>query len=636
MPTLTPTRKQPKPDSNGHEPAARQRTRARVTVAIGIVGACAVATLSPLGNPPAVAQISGANTINDTVRIGEPKLAGVTTDIHVLAFNDLHGHLDGSTSGNVYGRYAGGAAALGKQILDRKARYPRTLTVAAGDLIGATPLSSSLFEDEPAIVALNMMGLEFSSVGNHEFDRGKAHLERMQKGGCVKVCLGAPYPSLNSSFEDKFPGGQFTYLAANVKNADGSQFLTGSGMKQFKSIGGTTLKIGVIGTVLEATPTIVTPAGVAGLKFTNETKAANEEAKKLVANGAKTNILIVHQGGVQSTTPSQINLCAGELRGSDIEKIATDLDPSVRVIISGHTHQEYRCILKINGVDRLITSASSQGRVLTDITLNVDDLTGELITASATNVVVENSTNPNTATPRVSDRTKALDDLTTLATYYQRLSAPKANRVVGKVTADMSNTTTNPNGEVPLGDVIADAQLAATKPTGKAVIALMNPGGIRSPGFQVNQISAGERPGDITYAEAFTVQPFGNSLVTMNLTGEQIRNVLEQQFTGCRGQLTTRILQVSAGFSYEQSPAAATCAAKVGAITLEGKPIDPKSTYRVTVNSFLATGGDGFVVFNDGTDRVGGDVDIDALIAYFEANPNGIAPGPGNRIVLKP
>jgi 5'-nucleotidase len=608
----------------------------QAALAGGVALACAAVALSPLASGPASAQISGAGSLTDTVTIGEAKVSGVTSDIHVLAFNDLHGHLDGSTSGNLYGRYAGGAAALGRQLGIRQRQYKgRSLTVFAGDAIGATPLASALFEDEPTVVALNLMGVDFASVGNHEFDRGRKHLQRMQDGGCEAACVAAPYPTRYGGFVPTFPGAEFTYLAANVKNADGSQFLKGYATKKFTTIGGTTVKVGVIGAVLEATPTIVTPSGVAGLKFVNETKAANEAAAALLADGVKTNVLVIHQGGAQSSAPTKPGDCVGALAGSDIEKIVKDLDKSIRVIVSGHTHQEYRCIVKINGVDRLITSASSQGRIMTDITMNIDDLTGELISASAANVLVENATNPNTQAARIADPLKAADDLTSLATYYQRLSAPKANRVVGTVKGDMSNTTTNPNGESPLGDVIADAQLASTKTTGKAQIAFMNPGGIRAPGFQVSQISAGEKPGEITYAEAFTVQPFGNSLVTMTLTGDQIRALLEQQFTGCRAQITTRILQVSQGFSYEQTPAATECAKKIGAITLDGKALDAKTNYRVTVNSFLATGGDGFVVLNDGTERVGGEVDIDALIAYFAANPAGIAPGAATRIVLK-
>ncbi len=624
-------------EASGASPAGASRKRRMSRAAGGLLAVtCAAVALSPLASGPAGAQISGATSITDTVTIGEAKVAGVTTDIHVLGFNDLHGHLDGVTSGNLYGRYAGGAAALGSQIRAKRALYRgRSMTVFAGDSIGATPLASALFEDEPTIMALNMIGVDFASVGNHEFDRGRKHLLRMQDGGCEGPCAGAPYPERNGGFAPTFPGADFTYLAANVKNADGSQFLRGSAVKRFTSIGGTTIKVGVIGAVLEATPTVVTPAGVAGLSFINETKAANAEAQALIAAGVKTNVLVIHQGGAQSTAPTRANDCVGSLAGSDIEKIAKDLDKSIRIIVSGHTHNEYRCIVKINGVDRLITSASSQGRVLTDITMNIDDITGELISASATNTVAENATNLNTQTSRIADPLKNLDDVQALAAYYQRLSAPKANRVIGKVSGDMGNSTTNANGEVPLGDVIADAQLLSTEKTGKAQIALMNPGGIRAPGFSVNQISAGEKPGEITYAEAFAVQPFGNSLVTFTLTGDQIRAVLEQQFSGCRGQITNRILQVSVGFSYEQSASASDCSKKIGAITLGGKALDPKGTYRVTVNSFLASGGDGFVVFNDGTDRVGGEIDLDALTAYFAANPAGIAPGPANRIVVK-
>jgi 5'-nucleotidase len=623
------------PTSSPSSMSQHSKFRKYVSVALGIA-TLGVVGIVPLASTNGGVTIAGAQTLSDPVRIGKALVDGATTDIHVLGFNDLHGHIDGTTSGNQYGRYAGGAGALGKMILGLQRDYKgKTITVAAGDSIGATPLTSSLFEDEPTIMAKNFMNLDFASVGNHEFDRGQEHLLRMAQGGCPKsACLALTYPEQNNGRAKTFPGAQFPYLASNVKRKDGKPFLPAYGMKKINSSMGNELRFGVIGSVLRATPTIVTPGGIVGLEFLDEAEAANAAAKELVANGSKTNILVIHEGGFQSAAASKPGDCVGSLKDSPIEKIAAKLDKSIRVIVSGHTHTEYRCVVTTNGVDRLITSASSFGRILSDITLTVDSVTGELVTASAVNMIVENSTNPNTTARRVEDPSKIDPDIAAMAAYFTTAAAPKANRIIGKVSADMSNTTTAATGEILLGDVIADTQLEATKTTGKAVIAFMNPGGIRAPGFVVNQISAGEQPGEITYAEAFTVQPFGNSLATKTLTGKQIRELLEQQFAGCRNQLTTRILQISAGFSYEQSAGAASCDAKIGKITLDGKDIDPAADYRVTMNSFLATGGDGFTVFNDGKDTIGGDLDIDALSAYFALKET-INPGPGNRIIAK-
>jgi 5'-nucleotidase len=619
---------------NGGQPPHPQARRRTLSAGLCIAVLGTVVALPFAGGPGAGS--AGAQSLSDPVRIGTALVDGATTDIHVLGFNDLHGHLDGSTSGTQYGRYAGGAAALGKLVLRLQAQYKfKTVTVSAGDSIGATPLTSSLFEDEPTILAMNFMNLDFASVGNHEFDRGSAHLLRMASGGCPeKACLSPLYPEQRGGRSKTFLGASFTYLASNVKRADGKPFLPTYGIKKIKSDAGNELRIGVIGSVLKATPTIVTPAGVRGLVFEDEATAANEAAKALRANGAKTSILVIHEGGFQSPAPTKPGDCAGALKGSSIEKIAEKLDPTIRVIVSGHTHAEYRCVLKTNGVDRLVTSSSSFGRILTDITLTVDSVNGELVAASAVNIITENSTNTDTTSRRVEDPNKNDADITALASYFSAAAAPKANRVVGRVSADMSNTTTNPTGEILLGDVIADAQLESTKTTGKAQIAFMNPGGIRAPGFSVAQISAGEQPGEVTYAEAFTVQPFGNSLVTMTLTGTQIRSLLEQQFTGCGGQVTTRTLQVSDGFSYERAPGGATCADKVGKMTFAGKDLDPAANYRVTMNSFLSTGGDGFTVFNDGKEVIGGEIDLDALIAYF-ALKGTLNPGPGNRIIAK-
>jgi len=306
------------------------------------------------------------------------------------------------------------------------------------------------------------------------------------------------------------------------------------------------------------------------------------------------------------------------------------------VIVSAHTHAEYRCTITTGGVTRLITSASSFGRILSDITLTIDDRTGKLVQASADNIIVENALNtPGPGVTRVPDPSKADQQVQAIVDQYVTASAPLANQIIGRIQGDLTRTA-SPRGESALGDVIADAQLAATAPVdlGDADLAFMNPGGIRSD-LRVNDISSGgEAPGEVTYGEAFTVQPFGNSLVTKTMTGGMIRSLLEQQFPGCGGQTVQRTLQISSTFSYEQDPAAATCGAKIGDMWVNGVPVVAGDSFRVTMNNFLATGGDGFTVFNQGTDALGGAQDIDALVAYFGANePAGIAVPPLTRIV---
>jgi 5'-nucleotidase len=309
------------------------------------------------------------------------------------------------------------------------------------------------------------------------------------------------------------------------------------------------------------------------------------------------------------------------------------LDRSIGVVVSGHTHNEYRCTVTLNGASRLITSASSFGRILTDITLTVDTRSGALVTAAATNSIVDNALNaPGTGVVRRADPSKEDPTIKAVVDEYVTKAAPLANKVIGKITGDLTRTP-SPTGEENLGDVIADSQLAATAPAnlGAAVIAFMNPGGIRTD-IKTTDISAGEAVGEVTYGEAFAVQPFGNSLVTKTMTGAQIRSLLEQQFVGCGGQSTKRILQISTGFSYQQNPAATVCADHIGTISLNGVAVQPTDSLRVTMNSFLATGGDGFTQFNNGTNTLGGAQDIDAQVAYFAANPTGVVPPALTRI----
>jgi len=602
--------------------------------------ALGAALLSPLATQSAqradAVTIAGARSLSDEVSVQfQPAAKKRTMDVHLLAYNDFHGNLEAGGL-NLYGQFAGGAAYLAKAIKDRQDLYgrDREATIFAGDGIGASPLANGLFHEEPSTIVANLMRTDFASVGNHEFDKGSAELQRIQNGGChADGCTGAPYALTTGGSTDTFPGADFQYLSANVvRDSNGETLFPAYGIKTFKT-DQMRARVGFIGEVLEATPTIVTPTGVAGLTFQDEADAANRAVADLKDLGVKVPVLVIHQGGFQSGTAT-LNGCAGNLAGSDIEEIAKRLDPAIKVIVSAHTHAEYRCTITTNGVTRLITSASSFGRILSDLTLTIDR-SGELVSASAENVLVKNALNtPGTGVVRQPDTSLEDPAVAAVVNQYVTAAAPLANKVIGKIQGDLTRTPSG-YGESTLGDVIADAQLRATTPTelGGAQIAFMNPGGIRADMKTTDISSGGEAIGEVTYGEAFTVQPFGNSLVTKTMTGDQIRRVLEQQFVGCGDQGTQRILQISSTLRYEQNAAGATCAEKIGDIWVNGVPITPTDTFRVTMNSFIAAGSDGFKVFNEGTDPLGGAVDIDALVDYFAANPDGIAVPSLNRIV---
>jgi len=527
-----------------------------------------------------------------------------TVDVQILALNDFHGNLVGPT-GTITDELgqrisAGGVEFLATHIKNLRQTNPNTVVVSAGDLIGASPLISALFHDEPTIEAFNLIGLDFNAVGNHEFDDGSAELLRMQIGGC--------HPEDGCLDGDGFDGAKFKFLAANViRNDTGKSLFPRYRLKTFNGV-----KMAFIGMTLEGTPTIVTPTGVAGLTFLDEAETVNKLVPELQSLGVESIIVLVHEGGFPTGTYNQ---CPG-ISGPIVD-IVNNLDPAVDVVISGHTHQPYNC--NINGM--LVTSASSFGRVLTDIDLTIDLATRDVVSMRANNMIVTRDVAPDGL-------------LSMLVNKYQTLVAPLANRIVGRITADILRTQ-NAAGESALGDVIADSQLfVTTDPAfGGAVVALMNPGGIRQD-LLYNQ-SSGEGDGNVTYNEIFTVQPFGNSLVTMTLTGEQIDSVLEQQFVGC-GQTSNRILQVSQGFTYTWQASGLACEkVDIGSIMINGVAIDPSATYRVTVNNFLADGGDNFAALRGGVDRLGGAVDLDAVEDYFSAfNP--VMPGPQNRITMVP
>ena len=562
-----------------------------------------------------------------------PVVASATPfTVKLIGFNDYHGTLESpgtfglNTSIPAASRPpVGGADFMAAHVAALKKQNPLNVVVGGGDFIGATPLVSSLFFDEPAIETLNRIGLEFNAVGNHEFDKGATELLRLQNGGC-KITNGATDPNsckgATVGTPVPFEGAKFKWLSANVvATVTGKTLLPAYGIKTFNGV-----KVAFIGMTLKATPSIVTPTGVAGLEFKDEANTVNALIPELRAQGIESIVVMVHEGGFQTGALADINACEGNLAGSAIARIVSQLDDAVDAVVSGHTHAAYNCKLPSFG-GRLIpvTSSSAFGRVLTDMDLTIDPATRNVTTAVVTNrLVVRN----DPAIPADADVAK-------IVAGYKALVSPIANLVLGSISADLSNGRVDGACNMPAGDLIADSQLAATQPAtfGGAAIAFMNGGGVRSPGFTFASSAAGEGNGNLTYGEAFTVQPFGNSLVTMSLTTQNIKDFLEEQFAGCLGQsaTATRFALPSGGFKYTWDGAKA-CGARISNVTLRsGSTVEtlvdaagivqsPAKSYRVTVNNFMADGGDGYSTLIKGTNRLGGAQDIDALTAYMAAN----------------
>ena len=583
--------------------------------------------------------------------------------VKIIGFNDFHGNLQspGTFGVNTIVPAAqrpavGGADYIAAYVARLKAQNPRNAVVGGGDFIGASPLISALFFDEPAIETLNHVGVEFTSVGNHEFDKGSAELKRLQNGGC-KLTNGSQDPNsckgLGSKVPGTFDGAHFKWLSANViENATGRTLLPAYGIKTFNGV-----KVAFIGMTLKGTPGIVTPTGVAGLTFQDEADTVNALVPRLRAQGIEAIIVLVHQGGFQSSpNVGDINGCDGNLHNadgskSDIENIVNRLDDAVDLVISAHTHAAYNCsantvdVKNVGGVavstarptglankaGRLIpvTSASAFGRIVTDIDLQLDPKTHDVIAVAPTNWLVDRTD------PAINAAIAADPTVRNIVAGYNSLVSPLASAVVATLASPLPNAASSA-GEMPAGDLIADAQLAATQPAalGGAQIAFMNAGGVRNPGFAP---AGATYPYALTYGDAFTVQPFGNSLVTMTLTAVQLKALLEQQFSGCMGQTANRVMQSSNGLKYSWSASAPACSKVIDAtftstdvtrtppvatgptetIVSGGVVLHPAKTYRVTVNNFMATGGDGFATLLGGTNVLGGAQDIDALVAYL-------------------
>ncbi|MGW6262623.1 bifunctional metallophosphatase/5'-nucleotidase [Streptomyces sp. NPDC055085] len=542
--------------------------------------------------------------------------SGRYQDVQLLSFNDLHGNLEPPTgsSGRVTELQpdgttktidAGGVEYLATHLRDARKGNKYSITAAAGDMVGASPLISGLFHDEPTIDALNKLDLDVTSVGNHEFDEGAKELARLQKGGC--------HPT-DGCYDKKakFKGADFPYLAANVTDEKTKKPI----LKPYWVWKKNGVKVGFIGVTLEGTPNIVSAEGVKGLKFGDEVETINKYAKELQRQGVKSIVALIHEGGAPASQSYNYDCDspgAGDGISGPIVDIAKNVTPAVDALVTGHTHQAYACTVPDPaGNPRMVTSASSFGRLYTDTTLTYDRRTGDIARTavkSANHVVTR-------------DVAKA-PDLTSLIAKWSALSAPIASRPIGYIAGDIGNAGT----ESPLGDLIADAQLAYGKSVdAEADLAVMNPGGIRA--GLTYAASGSEGDGVVTFGEAYTVQPFANTVNLVDLTGAQVVTALQQQVSGAN-EASPKILQISKGLTYTLD-LTKTGAARVVAdsVKLNGTAIDPAATYRVAMNSFLAGGGDGFAELGKGTNvRVGND-DLAALETYLTAGSSATAPYP--------
>ena len=525
-----------------------------------------------------------------------------SVEIAILGLNDFHGHIqsaqptprqlkipDTSASDGWRNAPAGGAAYLASGLAALRARHPHHITVGVGDLIGASPLASALLDDEPALEALNRLGLSLSVVGNHEFDSGRQELERKISGQCPENGCKLP----------EFRGAGFTYLAANVYDrATGRPFLPAYVIREIGA-----MKIAFIGTPLKETPNMVDRAGIASLAFHDEASTINALIPEVRAQGAQAIVALLHQG---ADYPGHYNdpsyACPG-LQGPAVE-IVKALDPAVKVVMSAHTHQGYTC--KLDG--RLLTQGYSYGALLTEIRLKFDRRSGELISADAEN-------HPLDHTSVIPDR-----PMQAWVEAIEARSAELRQQPAGKISRAIGREAATGFADTPLGNLIADAQWQYARQFEPVDLALTNPGGIRAdlPAAQLSNT-----PISVSFGDLFATQPFRNQLVIIDLSGQALLNLLNAQWQGA-GKV--RFLQVSSSLSYRwhDDPAAST---RIEDVRIHGETIDTQKIYRVVMNSFMANGGDQLGLPQPLKDsRYLPGMDVDALRWYFGQHPVVSAP----------
>jgi 5'-nucleotidase len=543
--------------------------------------------------------------------------------VRIIAINDLHGHLEAGENAVVLPHPSdptrtvtlrtGGVAALATRVQQLRAEVALSVFISTGDLIGASPLVSALFRDEPTVEAMNLVGLELNAVGNHEFDQGVAELRRMIAGGCATTPRGEL--ATCSHPDGRYAGARFPFIAANVVDAADRHLLPPTWVKLIDGV-----KLGFIGAVTRSTPGIVMPAGIRGWTFRPEAAAINAHAAKLRSQGVQALVAVIHEGG---EADAGINGCDNP-RGA-IFDIVRQLDASIDVVFSAHTHRGYNCL--IDG--RVVIQGASFGRLLSVVDVEIDRASGDVVRGrtQARNEPVPNGSDPS-IDPAVRRAYPALapdPQVAALVEHYRDRAAPIAARVLGRIGATFDRRP-DPGGDHALGRLIADAHLAATRASG-AQIAFTNPGGVRG------DLIARAQDQTVTFADAFRVQPFGNTLVTLTLSGAQLKSLLESQWR--RHGDHVRFLQPSRGFTYAWSNALAWGErVAAGSMRLNGQPIRAQQRYRITVNSYLAAGGDGFAVLRDATDQTSGPLDVDALAAYLRqvGSDAALAPDTQSRI----
>lgn len=528
-----------------------------------------------------------------------------TTELTLLSINDFHGNIQPASptplmprlpdpvTGEVKGQPAGGVAHLATALAKLKAKSPDALVVAGGDLIGASPLISNLLRDEPTLAAMSELGIAASALGNHELDAGLPELLRQARGECgANGCLWPGY---------KGPG--FPYLGANVLDANtGKPLLPTHVIKQAGS-----LKVAVAGVATLDTPHVITARAIKGIRFVDEADTLNALIPQLRAEGAQVLVAVMHEGGVQGQggAANDPTYACPTLTGR-VQDIAKRLDPAYAIIIGGHTHQAYTC--KING--RLVVQAGSYGGWITESRLKLD-AAGRVLEASAVNhPVLQSVYAPNPALADLVARAAAL-------TQAARL------KPVALLPRGASRFAKEPNGDSALGNLIADSQLAFARKQGPADVAFMNPGGIRAeltvePGKQT------------TMSDLLAIQPFGNEIVAVTLTGQQLWDILQRQLP--KGDAAPRMLQPSSTLRYHWRMGA-DGVAQLGEILIDGQPLNRTRDYRVVVNGFLSEGGDSQTGFKHGRDRAVLGTDIDALVGLLRENPQAVTQAAPGRIV---
>ena len=527
------------------------------------------------------------------------------TELSIFSINDFHGHIQPKSptplmprlpdpkTGEIKPQPAGGAAYLATVLDGLRAKQPNSVFVAAGDLMGASPQLSSLLADEPTLSALSAMGLDASSLGNHDLDAGLTELLRKSRGECAPS--GCVWP--------EFKGAAFPYLAVNMLDADTGKTVLPT--HKIVTVGG--LKVALVGAVTKDTPKVIVAKAIRGLKFIDEAEAMNALVPQLRAEGAQLLVAIMHEGALTEGPANDPSYACQGLRGRGID-IAQRLDPAYGIIVSGHTHNAYTC--KING--RLLVQAGSFGGWVTESRLKVT-ASGQVIDAQAVNhPVLQGANAPNPA-------------FVALVQRAAELTNAVRNRPINTLASGAVRNPVAPYGDSTLGNLITDAQLAYAKKRGAADVAMINSGGIRA--------DLTVEPGKpVTLSDLFAIQPFNNELVVMTLTGAQLRDVVVRQLP--KTLAPRRFAQVSNNFRFVWSQAA-DGSSTLESLTLDGQPLVDTKDYRVVVNNFMAEGGDDYSVFRQGRDKINLGVDIDALVEWIAENPKGVDQIQPGRIVRK-